>query len=614
MFWKKNKNQIMLASIIMLYYSIFYAFLYPIVYSVRGGSDEFLTLASTTLLNNQDWSQITSKFSNYYGYGYAFFLSPFFILIKSPVIRYIMLHIMNSVLHTGIGLISFLILEKFLKVENKKIIFLLSLAVGVFYFEGISGTSIVNELPLFAILMVNLLLLLYAFKYKDNSHKKLIYTIFLAMSSVYSLTIHTRAIFCIGGMCVVIVGCFFYFHKSIVNIPVLILLVLPYYFKMKFITVEIQQILYNGNMPTNNTVEGAFGSDGAVFTKFSLLLSQKGIYGFTVACIGRLFIIFTSSGGLFCIGMLVASRLLLPRVLGKGKENSAEEVEMEQWNNMRIIAMYLLSMIVASMILFNLHCAERVLETIEEQKINKWMFYTRYHMLYFVPLLLIIYPYYEKYKKNMRVINICSIFIYIVIIGGAHIWILPLLVRNVQYITKVMFYQALPFTFKSPYSLIGSEFFWMNFLAGSALLVAHMVFLNRKQYISLILSIATSVFIFSYLMILIYIPDSKEAYNKTDDIYATVTDVSKNFEVSQTIYCVDFSNFMLENIQYSLCEYKITDNLENIDREKNIFLLSPKSIDTTKLTDRTLYQIILDDKEYLYVSDESIYNYLQVDK
>lgn len=615
MFKKKYREQIVLVGIIVLYYSIFYAFLYPMVYSVRGGSDEFLTLASSTLLNNQDWSMITSKFSNYYGYGYTLFFGPLFTFIKSPVIRYIVLHIMNAVLHTIVGLISFLTLERFLKVKNKKYIFLLSLAVGLFYFEGISGTAIVNELPLFVMMMINLLLLLYAFKYKDDSRKKITCTVLLAVSCIYSLTIHTRAIFCIGGICVVIVGCLFYFHKSIVNIPIFMLLIAYFYLKMNFVTARIQEVLYNGRIPTNNTVEGAFGSDGGVFTKFSLLLSREGLYGFGVACIGRLFIIFTSSGGLFCIGVLVATRILLPRVLGGKNRNSVveavEEIEMEQWNNMRIISIYLLSMIVASMLLFNLHCVGRILETAKEQKINKWMFYTRYHMMYFVPLLLLIYPYYERYKKNIRVINIGSVIIYFAIILGACKWILPLLTNNEQYITKVMFYQALPFTFKSPYSFIGSEFFWMNFLVGGLLLIVHMAFLNRKQCVSLVLSIFVSIFIFAYLMILIYIPDSKEIYKKTDDIYATVITASDNFDVPETIYCVNFNNFLLENIQYSLCEYRITDNLKNMDEEDSIFLLSSEAIDTAELTDRVLYPIMLDEEEYLYVSDENIYKYIQ---
>lgn len=606
MVWKKYKGQCLICIIIVAYYGIFYSFLYPLVYSAYGACDEYVTLASSTLLNNNDWSSITNLFPNYYGYGYTMWFASLFKIINNPILRYQIMHVINALLHCVTALISYHILLNYFKV-HRLIAICLSLALGLFYYEGISGIPILNELPLFVMEIIILWVLLILFNSK-NLQKKNFYTILLTFLCIYSLTIHTRAFFLIGGVVVVIAGCGIYYHKSMVNIPLFLLIFSFGYAGVNHITSEVKDLLFSGKDIINNTVDMLVGSSGTIAQSASNLSNTSNILPAFVSACGRVFGIFTSSGGLLCIGVVTGIRLLFP-LPASSKSVIPEEQEnaVEIWNNMRIFSLYSLSMIFASLLMHNLQSSPSMLNALNTGVINKWFFYVRYHMLYFVPLLLIIYPYGKIFCESTRVIRIFSCIIFF-LTGLATIkYILPILSSsNVSYGEKQMYLSYMPFTFQHRSDIMGSELIIMNFLIGGILLLIHIfiIYNFKKQILSAIISIATSVFIFAYCMIDVYIPISKELYQNVDDIYNAITDLSDKYELSNTIYYSEIKNTYLETLQYSLSSYKLSALSDNIDLTSNFLIISSISIDTTA------YEIQLDETEFIYVTDKSIADYL----
>ena len=91
--------------------------------------DEINVLAIPAKLSGNKW-YLVSKL--YYGWGGAIFYYPLFALIKNPIIVYRSIILVNSILLSFIPCISYIMLEDFFKIYDRKLKLLISFFLGIY--------------------------------------------------------------------------------------------------------------------------------------------------------------------------------------------------------------------------------------------------------------------------------------------------------------------------------------------------------------------------------------------------------------------------------------------------------------------------------------------------
>lgn len=583
-----------------IYYMIWYSFLRPIVRCMVS-SDEFLTIAiGVTAFTELDWSELVNKVNRFYGSGYTFLFIPVMLYVKSAVARYYIFHLVNSFLHGFIGLIAHNIFTRFLGHKDGKEAVLVGLVSSLFFFEGLEGTNVINELPLYFMVWVALYVILWLFKNIDDKKKRMIGTILLEIVMMYSLLLHTRAIFMIGGIFVTIFLLYVIYRKFLVSpllfivLTILCFLLTEYWNGIVIDRIWLEKIV-------QNTVEGAFSSTG-VFSKIGLLFTTKGIRAFITTVVGRMFGMVFLSGGLILLGMIVAVR-----VWRKKTVTVKMDVEYSRYiDMMRVAELFLGSIIVASMLLFCLHGTNGVSDALEKQNVTYWAFYLRYHYLYCIPLLLFLYSYLIKGCDTKKILM--SSFIGMsALVFCSIIFLGKLFVENsVTYSSKIVYFVFLPFVRCSRKTAIEIDMLYVVILVGIALFYIHAICIYlRKCSVSCLLSIATSVYIFAYVMLTVFIPESKHMYEKTEETYKYLENISIQEYSDKYIFYNAYTHLEAEVLQFELCKWKLTDDFSKMN-PKNAIVVSKEPMRVTQLKSisESVIEICLDKEQYIYFIGE----------
>lgn len=150
--------------------------------------DEFGYWTNAALFAGKDWSHITTNLCSYYGYGLGVIYSLFIRVCPDINIAYQMSILFNSVLVSS----SVLLMAYICRYIYKEIDFACIPAVGLaLFYPGILNNTQFSwsETLLFFFFLVNVVFLI-----KVVAEKRSIYSVLLAVSSIYTYMIHQRAL------------------------------------------------------------------------------------------------------------------------------------------------------------------------------------------------------------------------------------------------------------------------------------------------------------------------------------------------------------------------------------------------------------------------------------
>ncbi len=205
---KKRRFSLLIAEIIILLPKIIIALQ---AIPCTDIADEVAMLKVPAYLAGFDWSSSTAN-ASYYGFGYFALFFPLFLFKLDIVTIYRSILIITSLIEGIIPILCFDMLESLWKV--KKDVEKISITVIVSLITVNPPYNLINEHVLIMIIWVTVFLMC---KLSTKQEKRRLYSGLLALTLVYSLTIHTRAIIIIGAVIVTIVLYFLLYRKSLVS-------------------------------------------------------------------------------------------------------------------------------------------------------------------------------------------------------------------------------------------------------------------------------------------------------------------------------------------------------------------------------------------------------------
>ncbi|MCM1568099.1 MAG: hypothetical protein NC081_01480 [Roseburia sp.] len=601
-FLNRRRNLFFAFVIPVIYYTIGYAYLMPVLRCMVS-SDEFLTIAcGVTSFTKYDWNELVDQVARFYGGGYTILLTPIMLWVKSAYWRYFFMHFANALIHGGISVICYVIYTKYLGMADDIKAVMVCLSTSLFYFEGLEGAYIYNELPLYFTVWLLLLELLWLFRMENKRYQKGVGTILTALTMVYSLSLHTRAIFAICAVLLTAIVIRLKYKKCIFNLPILVVLLTGGYFLVEYMGKNIRSNLWSTEI-VQNTIEGAFSSTG-VFSEFGLLLSLDGLYAFLSLVIGRVCGMVMTSGGILCIILPIAYF-----TFKTDREQKKKKVNAIAIDNMIVALLFLGIVICASLFLFCVHGTETTMDALADGTINGWLFYLRYHFLYFIPLLPFIYGGYELLSHKRESILFGSIASFAAIKFLAILFLqLYFGGTEIRYRSKAVYAAFMPFTLAKRLDTIGSEILFDTVLLGTIFFGICIFFLYKNKPVKCcVVSLALSVFMFSYVMVELYIPESRENYSKIDAIYDSIEELQMQEMPTKKIYYAGFSHLEAENLQFALADWTLSEDYESADPECSIIVsnryMLGELLEETGAT--SIEPMILSENQYIYFLGES---------
>ncbi len=178
--------------------------------------DEMGVLATAAYAVGEDWSAVASKFG-YYGYGSSLLYIPIFAITKGPVLRYRLITSLNSCLMALIPVIAYRIARKYCK-TGKKTAFTASLMAGLYPGDLLFSKGGWNE-TLMCLLPWVAALLLFRLYYEQNKRLRIVFSVLMSLTLVYSYAVHGRALGLIAAV-MLIIALIFIFQKRLIVEPV----------------------------------------------------------------------------------------------------------------------------------------------------------------------------------------------------------------------------------------------------------------------------------------------------------------------------------------------------------------------------------------------------------
>ena len=178
--------------------------------------DEMGVLATAAYAVGEDWSAVVSKFG-YYGYGSSVLYIPIFALTKGPVLRYRLIATLNSLLMSLIPVIAYRIASKYCKAGRKNS-FIAALMAGLYPGYLLFSKWVWNETMMCLLPWVTALLLFRLYNIQDKK-KRIVFSVLLSFTLVYSYAVHGRALGLIAAA-ILIIALIAVFQKRLIAEPV----------------------------------------------------------------------------------------------------------------------------------------------------------------------------------------------------------------------------------------------------------------------------------------------------------------------------------------------------------------------------------------------------------
>jgi hypothetical protein len=264
--------------------------------------DEMGVLATAAYAVGEDWSAIVSKFG-YYGYGSAILYIPIFALTKGPVLRYRLITALNSCFMALIPVIAYHIARKYCKAE-KNTAFFAAAVTGLYPGYLLFSKWVWNETMMCLLPWVTALLMFRLF-FEQNKKLRVVFSLLLSLTLVYSYAVHSRALGLIAAA-VLVIALVWIFQRRLIVEPIsfcssfAVLFTIDHFVK-KYIQEHLWLTGENGDMA--NTVGGNTG-------KLHDYTNAEGFRGLLRITAGQLSAASASTYGLLAIAIAAGIPLI----------------------------------------------------------------------------------------------------------------------------------------------------------------------------------------------------------------------------------------------------------------------------------------------------------------
>lgn len=184
-----------------------------ILYSspLRTPLDEMCTMATGAYFGGKDWGVLTSFCKYYYGGGFTILFAPLFYVTNNANIIYTIILGVCALLQSISAPISYYIMKKYLKVENRWYLFFGSLACSFMVVTRVM--EVYNEHIVIACVWIITLILCKLIEHGNHKKKHILYTVLLMFVMGYMLTTHARTKVIWIAM-VIIIACYLFVYKK----------------------------------------------------------------------------------------------------------------------------------------------------------------------------------------------------------------------------------------------------------------------------------------------------------------------------------------------------------------------------------------------------------------
>lgn len=263
--------------------------------------DEIGTVANAAHLVGIDWSNFIGTEGAYYKYGQAIIYLPAFLLFQNSTLIYKAMLVINAITLSFIPVIVYSLCRKHFSEISIKMAIVFSVIIGILPSGLLLSKYVWAETTLFLMQWILIFLILESYDAEENSIKKRINSILIAMCSVYAFMCHQRGIVFIIASIIVIVLVQIFLKTKLVKyryyIPSMILMlgidiIVSSYFK---------NALGLNTKAVANTVGNAVKSNMItnIFTVSGIKVLIKEICGWALS-------IFTGTYGLILVGIIAS--------------------------------------------------------------------------------------------------------------------------------------------------------------------------------------------------------------------------------------------------------------------------------------------------------------------
>ncbi len=620
----RYRYQIMVFVSIFIIKSIFNCFLSTLVQI--SGADEFGTIAGASYFAGLDWSDVVSHVS-YYGFGYSMFMAPIFWITDNPVIIFQFMIAFNTICLGISGIIAYNIIKGIFKIDNEVYAALTAFASAMYFGSVLNANAVYNESMLVLVGWIMVYILLIMQERRDANKSTFLLTIVLSIVMVYSLLVHTRALYLWGAAVIFMLTYLIIKRKLLANPIVMGAICVAGYFASKFIIEKVQTVLWlvgEDKSGLNNSVE----SLGGYFSNIHYLFTIHGLKGFLYTIFGQIYGMITISGGLYAFFIAIIL-FVICKILYRFVKR--ETIHLNE--KLLTLGMFILSFLGAALILTALGISDRTAETVASGQGSKWYLYARYWgmvgglMIMFTLVFLydkfntIKYSGYEhRQQKNEKKIILIISAIGFLLVSFLFVWRLApkFEIFECSYSNVYLHYVPMAFLQKGD-MMTQRAFLTMSIFAliSFALLIGFI--LNNKLTAAVLAVIILSLYNYGYATIVMDKDSSDRFYNEFVDIKQEIDDL--NLEENQQIY-VNVGNTKIYNdkaayiydAQFWLNRHRII--VGTPDLSNSAIVITSKDVESYvkagfeviyEKTDSEIYGTItvLQKREYSYVPDSN---------
>lgn len=289
--------------------------------NVAAITDELNPLALGFMLRGENWTQYLIADGYYYKYGQLLFYLPFIVLIKNNYILYRVLLLINAIIVSFLPVCVYEILTQYLGCKKVEKSFQIAVIIGFIPAVLLNSKFIWAESLLLIIPWIIIILFLKLMDYDVSDSEKWIYSVLIAVLSVYSYMVHTRGIVILiaSFLCTMVIR-FILKEKNIKFLPYLGVTVILCLVDSLLGSI-IRSYLYNGN---EDLIGGTASFINGEFIKNVMSLSGLRVLGEEI--MGWLYVSVSSTFGMTALGLFISFVILVS--VRKWRECSNQELIM----------------------------------------------------------------------------------------------------------------------------------------------------------------------------------------------------------------------------------------------------------------------------------------------
>lgn len=295
-----NKDQV----IILLFGFILLCYYYSNIeniYTIWELDDEAGYIFNASLFSKDNWREVFSNVTAYYGYGYSLILIPLFYLCDSG------LALIRGVIGVNIFCILLLyfmqiaVMSKILPECKKSVLSVCSAIMCLLPYLVASSMKTICEVYLTLVVWTIAWIL-----YKAIESKKNIYYILLYIATAYIFFVHTRSIAIVGAVWGVLLFQMLYAEKkkkAIISFVLGLVLFAISYILFNCVKAYILNILGTGTVIKQNETVINVISSNYILDRIKWLFSPENLSIYFHSVVGKLFYLIVATAGIFLFGI-----------------------------------------------------------------------------------------------------------------------------------------------------------------------------------------------------------------------------------------------------------------------------------------------------------------------